>query len=71
MNTQRQAATECMAQLKNTLHKLNELGVAVELDVKININEDEDYKAVVLYLDPLGCHIGKFNNNIVFEYRVS
>lgn len=70
MNAQRQAATEYMAQFANILRELNELGVAVEIDVKMNINEDEDYKAVVLYLDPLGCHIGKFNNNIVFEHHL-
>ena len=70
MNAQRQAATEYMAQFENILRELNKLGIAVELDVKMNINEDEDYKAAVFYLDPLGCHIGKFNNNIVFEYHV-
>lgn len=70
MNAQRQAAIEYMAQFENILRELNKLGIAVELDVKMNINEDEDYKAAVFYLDPLGCHIGKFNNNIVFEYHV-
>lgn len=70
MNAQRQAATEYMAQFANILREFNKLGVAVELDVKININEDEDYKAAIFYLDPLGCHLGKFNNNIVFEYHV-
>lgn len=70
MNAQRQTATEYMAQFENILRELNKLGIAVELDVKMNINEDEDYKAAVFYLDPLGCHIGKFNNNIVFEYHV-
>ena len=70
MNAQTQAATEYMAQLKSILRELDELGIAVEVDVKTSLNEDEDYKAAVFYLDPLGCHICKFNNNIVFEYHV-
>lgn len=70
MNAQKQAATEYMAQLENILRELDELGVAVRVDVK-KIYTNKRPKSIHAYLDPLSCYVDRSDNNIVFEYHVS